>query len=101
MENFRYYPQGNNERLIRTNPNVQPLAPNRSQQAWNYAKNNVLYLGDLIESYKKMLAVPNEFGGNLLSFYPQAVCERGVWKCKGDILFTNCGINLNSFCINS
>ena len=44
-----YYPQGNNATLTQLNgTNRAPLAPDRAQQAFNYAKNNTLFLNDII-----------------------------------------------------
>jgi len=57
-----YFSQGNNRTLTQgTAPNNFPLAPNRAQQAFEYANNNTLFLNMFIEAMKKMTAVPNEF----------------------------------------
>jgi len=70
-----------------------PLAPARAQQAFNYAKNNTLFLHDLIEAMKKLSNVPNEFtNAPLLEYYPEIRCIKNVKKCVGDVFMTNCGI---------
>ena len=98
---YVYYPQGNNATLTQGNlPNSAPLAPNRAQQAFNYAKNNTLFLNDLIEAMKKMLSVPNTATELPLSnYYPQIICINNVKKCHGDIYLTNCGLpSFNETC---
>ena len=46
---YTYFPQGNNSTLTAgSSATNAPLAGTRAQQAFNYAKNNTLFLDDLI-----------------------------------------------------
>jgi len=58
--NYTYYPQGYNTTLTAGNHSRSfPLAGARAQQAFRYAKNNTLFLHDLIEAMKKLTTVPS------------------------------------------
>jgi hypothetical protein len=91
-----YCPQGTNNTLFNCtglNSPTQSYLPlaKAAALALQYAKNNTLYIEDLIPAFLRMVNYGDPTTTTLLATYaPGSVCVNGVPTCLGDIWFAGC-----------